>query len=102
VLHINLHKTFTTPHGGGGPGAGPVAVKKIWSHFCPSPVIRANTDGKFFLDYDRPKSIGKVKALYGQFGMHVRALCYILANGPEGLKEVSEVAVLNATTFERN
>jgi glycine dehydrogenase subunit 2 len=96
VLHINLHKTFTTPHGGGGPGAGPVAVKKILEPFLPIPVIRANTDGNFFFDYDRPKSIGKVKAYNGQFGMHVRALCYILANGPEGLKEVSEVAVLNA------
>jgi len=96
VLHINLHKTFTTPHGGGGPGAGPVAVKKILEPFLPIPIIRTNTDGDFFFDYDRPKSIGKVKAYNGQFGMHVRALCYILANGPEGLKEVSEVAVLNA------
>src|SRR4030095_6918486 len=96
VLHINLHKTFTTPHGGGGPGAGPVAVKKILEPFLPLPIVRANTNGDFFFDYDRPKSIGKVKAYNGQFGMHVRALCYILANGPEGLKEVSEVAVLNA------
>jgi len=96
VLHINLHKTFTTPHGGGGPGAGPVAVKKILEPFLPYPVIGKKTDGSLFFDYDRPKSIGKIKAFNGQFGMHVRALCYILANGPEGLKEVSEVAVLNA------
>jgi glycine dehydrogenase subunit 2 len=96
VLHINLHKTFTTPHGGGGPGAGPVAVKKILEPFLPYPTIGRKTDGSYFFDYDRPQSIGKMKAYNGQFGMHVRALCYILANGPEGLKEVSEVAVLNA------
>ncbi|HEY2384092.1 MAG TPA: aminomethyl-transferring glycine dehydrogenase subunit GcvPB [Terriglobia bacterium] len=96
VLHINLHKTFTTPHGGGGPGAGPVVVKKILEPFLPYPVIGGKTDGTLFFDYDRPQSIGKIKAYNGQFGMHVRALCYILANGPEGLKEVSEVAVLNA------
>jgi glycine dehydrogenase subunit 2 len=96
VLHINLHKTFTTPHGGGGPGAGPVAVKKILQPFLPYPIIGTKNDGTYFFDYDRPKSIGKIKAFYGQFGMHVRALCYILANGPEGLREVSEVAVLNA------
>jgi len=96
VLHINLHKTFTTPHGGGGPGAGPVAVKKTLEPFLPYPQIGRSADRGYFLDYDRPKSIGKVKAYNGQFGMHVRALCYILANGAEGLKEVSEVAVLNA------
>jgi len=96
VLHINLHKTFTTPHGGGGPGSGPVAVKKILEPFLPYPVVGQRGDGMYFFDYDRPHSIGKVKAYNGQFGMHVRALCYILANGPEGLKEVSEVAVLNA------
>jgi glycine dehydrogenase subunit 2 len=96
VLHINLHKTFTTPHGGGGPGAGPVAVRKILEPYLPYPVIGKKPEGGLFFDHDRPKSIGKVKAYNGQFGMHVRALCYILANGPEGLKEVSEVAVLNA------
>ncbi len=96
VLHINLHKTFTTPHGGGGPGAGPVAVKKILEPFLPYPTIGLKGDGSLFFDHDRPQSIGKMKAYNGQFGMHVRALCYILANGPKGLKEVSEVAVLNA------
>jgi glycine dehydrogenase subunit 2 len=96
VLHINLHKTFTTPHGGGGPGAGPVAVKKILEPFLPYPTVGQSSDGSYFFNYDRPQSIGKIKAYNGQFGMHVRALCYILANGPEGLKEVSEVAVLNA------
>src|SRR5437660_2006155 len=96
VLHINLHKTFTTPHGGGGPGSGPVAVKKVLEPFLPYPVIQSNANGSYSFNYDRPHSIGKVKAYNGQFGMHVRALCYILANGAEGLKEVSEVAVLNA------
>jgi glycine dehydrogenase subunit 2 len=96
VLHINLHKTFTTPHGGGGPGSGPVGVKKILEPYLPYPVVSRKADGGLFFDSDRPRSIGKVKAYNGQFGMHVRALCYILANGPEGLKEVSEVAVLNA------
>ena len=96
VLHINLHKTFTTPHGGGGPGAGPVAVKNILERFLPYPVIGTKPDGSYVFEYDRPQSIGKIKAYNGQFGMHVRALCYILANGAEGLKEVSEIAVLNA------
>ena len=96
VLHINLHKTFTTPHGGGGPGAGPVAVKKILEPFLPYPVIEKKSDGTFAFNDNRPQSIGKIKTFNGQFGMHVRALCYILANGAAGLKEVSEIAVLNA------
>jgi glycine dehydrogenase subunit 2 len=96
VLHINLHKTFTTPHGGGGPGSGPVAVKSILEPFLPWPVLGLKNGGGYFLNYERPQSIGKMKAFTGQFGMHVRALAYILANGPNGLKEVSEQAVLNA------
>ena len=96
VLHINLHKTFTTPHGGGGPGSGPVAVKKLLQPFLPYPVIEKRSDGTYDFNYNRPQSIGQVKAYNGQFGMHVRALCYILANGAQGLKEVSEVATLNA------
>jgi glycine dehydrogenase subunit 2 len=96
VLHINLHKTFTTPHGGGGPGAGPVAVKKILEPYLPYPVLARGSDGALSYNSDRPQSIGKIKAYAGHFGMHVRALCYILANGPEGLKETTEVAVLNA------
>ena len=96
VLHINLHKTFTTPHGGGGPGSGPVAVRSSLEPFLPYPTVGQADDGSYYLDYERPQSVGKVKAFLGQFGMHVRALCYIRANGPEGLREVSEVAVLNA------
>ena len=96
VLHINLHKTFTTPHGGGGPGAGPVAVKKMLEPFLPYPVVAKTAEGAYFFEYERPQSIGKIKAYNGHFGMHLRALCYILANGAEGLKEASEIAVLNA------
>jgi glycine dehydrogenase subunit 2 len=96
VLHINLHKTFTTPHGGGGPGSGPVAVKAALEPFLPYPTVHRAEDGSFYVNHERPQSVGKVKAFYGQFGMHVRALCYILANGPEGLLETSETAVLNA------
>ena len=81
VLHINLHKTFTTPHGGGGPGSGPVAVKKILEPLLPYPVIGQTRRPGYFFDYDRPNSIGKVKAYNGQLGCTCRALCYILANG---------------------
>ncbi|HUS18164.1 MAG TPA: aminomethyl-transferring glycine dehydrogenase subunit GcvPB [Terriglobales bacterium] len=95
VMHLNLHKTFSTPHGGGGPGSGPVAIKKHLEPFLPTPVITAK-DGRLAFDYDRPKSIGRVKAFYGNFGMHVRALAYILANGPDGLRQTTEDAVLTA------
>ncbi len=96
VLHMNLHKTFSTPHGGGGPGAGPVAAKEFLAPFLPVPVVLENANGRYYLDYQRPLSIGKVKAYYGNFGTIVRALCYILANGPEGLREASLTAILNA------
>jgi glycine dehydrogenase subunit 2 len=95
VMHLNLHKTFSTPHGGGGPGSGPVAIKKHLEPFLPTPVI-VQKDGRLAFDYDRPKSIGRVKAFYGNFGMHVRALAYILANGPDGLRQTTEDAVLTA------
>jgi len=95
IVHFNLHKTFTTPHGGGGPGAGPVGVKKALEPFLPVPVV--TFDGKtYHLDYDRPKSIGKVRAWYGNFALLVRAYAYILRQGGNGLEEVSERAVLNA------
>lgn len=96
VMHLNLHKTFSTPHGGGGPGSGPVAVTEILEPFLPAPVIEKTTDGTYRLNADRPKSVGRVRAFHGNFGMAVRALAYILAYGPEGLKQVTEDAVLNA------
>ncbi len=96
VMHLNLHKTFTTPHGGGGPGSGPVAVKKFLEPYLPSPTVEQSSDGTYHLNYNRPKSIGRVRAFYGNFGMAVRALAYILANGPEGLRQTTQDAVLNA------
>ena len=95
IVHFNLHKTFTTPHGGGGPGAGPVGVKRPLEPFLPVPVIRS--DGQAYrLDYDRPKSIGKVRGWYGNFALLVRAYAYILRQGGDGLTRASERAVLNA------
>ena len=96
VMHLNLHKTFTTPHGGGGPGSGPVAVRKVLEPYLPAPVIEQTADGTYRLDYDRPRSIGRVRAFYGNFGMAVRALAYILANGAAGLRQTTEDAVLTA------
>lgn len=95
VMHINLHKTFSTPHGGGGPGSGPVAVKKHLEPFLPKPVI-IKTENGYHLNYDRPDSIGRVLATYGQFLVLVRAYTYIRMLGAEGLKRVAECAVLNA------
>jgi glycine dehydrogenase subunit 2 len=95
VMHLNLHKTFSTPHGGGGPGAGPVAVKKLLEPFLPAPVIAEKGDGKLTLDANRPQSIGRVRAFYGNFGVLVRALAYTLAYGP-GIAQATEDAVLNA------
>ncbi|MFC4769131.1 aminomethyl-transferring glycine dehydrogenase subunit GcvPB [Effusibacillus consociatus] len=100
VVHLNLHKTFTTPHGGGGPGAGPVGVKKELIPFLPVPVVDYK-DGKYVLDYDRRQSIGKVKGFYGNFGILVRAYSYIRTMGPDGLKLVTEDAVLNANYMMR-
>src|SRR5450432_3990754 len=96
VMHLNLHKTFSTPHGGGGPGSGPVAIKKFLEPFLPRPVLTSKPDGTLDFDYDRPQSVGRVRSFYGNFGMFVRALAYILANGPDGLRQTTEDAVLNA------
>ncbi|MEK6590755.1 MAG: aminomethyl-transferring glycine dehydrogenase subunit GcvPB [Nitrospinota bacterium] len=96
VLHFNLHKTFSTPHGGGGPGAGPVGIKEELVPFMPVPIIERDSKGKYTLNYDLPNSIGRVKAFYGNFGILVRAYTYIRSIGAEGLKRVSETAVLNA------
>jgi len=101
VMHLNLHKTFSTPHGGGGPGSGPVACKKELEPFLPKPVVVQRTDGTLGFDYDRPQSVGRVRMFYGNFGMHVRALAYILANGPDGLRQTTEDAVLNANYIRK-
>jgi glycine dehydrogenase subunit 2 len=95
VVHINLHKTFSTPHGGGGPGAGPVAVKKELIPHLPVPVIEKRGEA-YSLNYERPQSIGKIRAFYGNFGVLIRAYAYILSMGAEGLRKVSQMAVLNA------
>jgi glycine dehydrogenase subunit 2 len=94
IVHINLHKTFSQPHGGGGPGGGPIAVSKRLEPFLPVPAIARDGDA-FRLDYDRPKSIGKVRGFLGPFGVFVRSYAFIRAYGP-ALREMSEVAVLNA------
>ncbi len=95
VLHFNLHKTFSTPHGGGGPGSGPVGVIKKLAPFLPVPRIKREK-GLYCFDYDRPESIGRVKPFYGNFSILVRAYAYILSMGPDGLREASENAILNA------
>jgi glycine dehydrogenase subunit 2 len=100
VMHLNLHKTFSTPHGGGGPGAGPVAVKKILEPFLPTPRLK-RSGKKLAFDYKRPKSIGRVKAFYGNFGVLVRALAYILAHGGPGLRNATMDAVLNAVYIRK-
>ncbi|MBI3977307.1 MAG: aminomethyl-transferring glycine dehydrogenase subunit GcvPB [Chloroflexi bacterium] len=99
VIHINLHKTFSTPHGGGGPGSGPVCCNAILAPFLPRPVVgrQIGPDGKpVYAFEDPPQSVGKVKAFFGNFGMHVRAYTYIRMHGEDGLRAVSENAVLNA------
>jgi glycine dehydrogenase subunit 2 len=114
MMHYNVHKTFTGPHGAGGPGAGPIAVRAPLAPYLPAPLV-AKTESKsknishpqstahhsalpahYFLDYDRPKSIGRVRSFFGNVGILVRGYCYIRTLGPEGLREVSENAVLNA------
>jgi glycine dehydrogenase subunit 2 len=93
--HINLHKTFSTPHGGGGPGGGVLCVREALEPFLPTPVLERSGD-RYRWNYDRPRSIGRVHSYYGNFGMLVRALCYIKTLGAEGLAEVSREAILNA------
>jgi glycine dehydrogenase subunit 2 len=126
VMHLNLHKTFSTPHGGGGPGSGPVACKAFLEPFLPVPILVRNVGTKglgtrdsmsgapgpdsgtwdttipqLTWSYDRPKSIGRVRAFYGNMGVFIRALAYILANGPEGLRQTTEDAVLNANYIRK-
>ena len=101
VLHYNLHKTFSTPHGGGGPGSGPVGASERLAEFLPAPIVaqdpeRSNDEAEFYTFVNPSKSIGRVKAFYGHFGVLVRAYTYIRMLGPAGLRRVAEHAVLNA------
>jgi glycine dehydrogenase subunit 2 len=95
VMHFNTHKTFSTPHGCGGPGAGPIAVRKELEPFLPTPTIVKRGE-RFAFDFNRPRSIGKVRSLWGQSGVLVRAYTYLRAHGPRGLRRIAEHAVLNA------
>lgn len=95
MIHFNPHKTFSGPHGGGGPGAGPICVRETLAPYLPSPVVAKNDD-HYSLDYDRPQSVGRVRTFFGNVGVLIRAYCYIRTHGPDGLRHVSENAVLNA------
>jgi glycine dehydrogenase subunit 2 len=95
ILHLNLHKTFSTPHGGGGPGSGPVGVTAQLEPYLPVPLVQ-RTESGFRLDWDRPHTVGKVSTFHGNFGMHVRAHAYILSFGAGGIREIAQRAVLNA------
>jgi glycine dehydrogenase subunit 2 len=95
IVHMNIHKTFATPHGGGGPGAGPIGVSEELAEFLPVPGIGFDGE-RYYLDYDKPRSVGKLRCFYGNIGVLLRAFAYILSLGAEGLEEVAEVAVLNA------
>ncbi len=96
AIHSNLHKTFSTPHGGGGPGAGPVGVSQKLVPFLPTPTVERRDDGTFYLDHNHPQSIGRMRAFNGNFGVLVRALTYMRTMGPEGLRRIAQIAVLNA------
>ena len=95
LMHFNPHKTFSGPHGGGGPGAGPIAVAGKLAPYLPTPIVVKDASG-YRLDYDRPKSIGQVRSFFGNVGVLVRMYCYLLTHGPDGLRQVSENALLNA------
>lgn len=96
MMHFNLHKTFSTPHGGGGPGAGAVGVTAELEKYLPFPILEKNEEGHLFFNYDKPKSIGRLHSFYGNYGNMVRAYAYIRSLGGDGLKEASKNAVLNA------
>src|SRR5262245_36080251 len=95
MQHYNVHKTFTGPHGAGGPGSGPIAVRKHLAPFLPTPMVAKEGD-QYRLDFDRPKSIGRVRSFFGNVGILFRGYCYVRTLGPDGLKSISETAVLNA------
>jgi glycine dehydrogenase subunit 2 len=101
VIHLNLHKTFSTPHGGGGPGSGPVGIKSFLEPYLPVPLIQREGE-ELQLNFDRPKSIGRVRSFYGNFLVVIKALVYILSLGPKGLSEVAEVAVLNSNYIRKS
>jgi glycine dehydrogenase subunit 2 len=101
IVHLNLHKTFATPHGGGGPGAGPVGVVEKLVDYLPVSIVVKRDDGTYALKYDRPKSIGYIAPFYGNFGIVLRAYAYILMLGREGLERIAENAVLNANYIRK-
>jgi glycine dehydrogenase subunit 2 len=101
IVHLNLHKTFATPHGGGGPGGGPVGVKIKLEKFLPIPRIGKTKQGDYVFDYNAPDSIGKIKGFYGNFSVLLKAYIYILMMGGKGLKEASEIAVLNSNYMKK-
>jgi glycine dehydrogenase subunit 2 len=96
IVHFNLHKSFTQPHGGGGPGSGPIATSERIAPYLPRPLVVRREDGTFALEHDRPKSIGRLRGFHGNYGCFVRSYAYICSLGADGLKDVSEAAVLNA------
>jgi glycine dehydrogenase subunit 2 len=96
IVHFNLHKSFTQPHGGGGPGSGPIATSERIAPFLPRPLVVRREDGSFALEHDRPSSIGRLRGFHGNYGCFVRAYAYICSLGADGLKDASEAAVLNA------
>ncbi len=100
IVHLNLHKTFSTPHGMGGPGSGPIGVKEHLADFLPVPIVRKGEKG-YYMDYDLPKTIGMVRSFYGNFTVLVKAYAYILMMGKDGLKTVSDMAVLNANYLKK-
>jgi glycine cleavage system P protein (glycine dehydrogenase) subunit 2 len=96
IVHFNLHKSFTQPHGGGGPGSGPIAVSERVAPYLPVPVLARRDDGSFALDHERPKSIGRLRGFHGNYGCFVRSYAYIRSLGGDGLRDASEAAVVNA------
>ncbi len=101
IMHLNLHKTFSTPHGGGGPGAGPIAVTSELEPFLPFPMVARAGDGSYFLDYNRPLSMGRIRAFYGNLSVVVRAWAYIRTLGFDGLRDAARTAVLNANYLRK-
>ncbi|MAV63843.1 MAG: glycine dehydrogenase (aminomethyl-transferring), partial [Candidatus Marinimicrobia bacterium] len=101
IIHMNLHKTFSTPHGGGGPGAGPIGVTKKLKDFLPSPIINKNANNSYYLDYSSHHSIGKIHSFYGNVGVLLRAYCYIKSYG-DNLKDISKNAIINANYIKKN